>query len=80
MRTKIRKWGNSLAVRIPKSIAEDVRISQNVEVELQVKSGKIILLPVLPRRYRLEELLEAIRPEHLHREVDAGSPVGREIW
>ncbi|NOY22686.1 MAG: AbrB/MazE/SpoVT family DNA-binding domain-containing protein [Acidobacteria bacterium] len=80
MRTKIKKWGNSLAVRIPKSVAEDVRISQNVEVELQVRRGKIILLPIRPGQYDLEELLEAIKPEHLHKELDTGSPVGREVW
>ena len=80
MLTKVKKWGNSLAIRIPKSIAESVEIELGEAVNLQIEDGKIVLSPVKKPLYSLESLLENVREEQLHSEVDSGEPVGREIW
>ena len=57
MRAKIQKWGNSLAVRIPKALAELVELSDGREVELSVVDGKMIVQPARKRRYTLDELV-----------------------
>lgn len=80
MRVEIQKWGNSLAVRIPKAIAVESKISQGSEVELTLEKGRVVLNPVKPPEYRLEELLAGVSKDNLHEEVDTGEAVGREIW
>lgn len=79
MQTRIAKWGDSLAVRIPKAFASEAQLEEGMEVELSVEDGRIILGPVRPK-YSLEELLEGITPENLHPETDWGPPVGKEVW
>lgn len=76
----IKKWGNSLAVRIPKKIAELSDIHQNSKVQVEVEDKKLILKPVKGRKLKLEDLLLKITPKNLHSEVDTGSPRGREVW
>lgn len=77
--TTIQKWGNSLAVRIPKDIAERIKIQQGSEVNLVEKEGKIILMPKKPQiKYSLDDLLAQCKPENRHEEVDFGVE-GREL-
>ena len=79
MRTKVAKWGNSLAVRIPAALAEDVGLSSGDELELDVVDGRLVASP--HRRVpTLEEMLANITPENLHGEFDWGPPVGKEVW
>lgn len=76
-----RKWGNSLAIRIPKEAAEQIGIEQGSEMELKVlnNEGIITLKPKkLRKKYSLEELLSQITPENRHDEVDFGVK-GREL-
>jgi antitoxin MazE len=80
MQTKIQKWGNSLALRIPRSFALDARLKQDSVVEISLVDGKLVIKPVVPEAYRLDKLIARIKPENIHREVDAGKPVGKEIW
>ena len=80
MRTKIQKWGNSLALRIPKSFALNVNIKQNELVDLSIDRGKIIITPIAQKEYSLEELLEGVSENNLHSEFDTGAPAGKEIW
>lgn len=81
MTTTIRKWGNSLAVRIPRALAEEIHVTEESEVEVKVKAGALVIA-LLPRRqsgrYRLDQLLSGITPQNLHHEADLGAPVGRE--
>jgi antitoxin MazE len=79
MRTEIAKWGNSLAVRLPKSIAADMGLSEGVPVELSIDAGKLVVAPARPK-YRLADLLAQIIPENRHDEVDWGAPKGTEEW
>jgi antitoxin MazE len=78
MKTKIQKWGNSLAVRVPKGIAEKAELSVEDEIDMEVQSGKVVLLPRRKPKYRLKDLVEAITDNNLHEAVDTGDPVGRE--
>jgi len=80
MRTKIQKWGNSLALRIPKAVAELVEFSDGREVELTVEDGRVIVQPVRKRRYTLEELVAGITDENRHDEIGTGPSVGNEAW
>ncbi len=80
MQTKIKKWGNSLAVRIPKSFASNANLRQDELVELSIDRERIVITPVVEKEYSLDELLEGVTESNIHREIDFGEPVGKEIW
>jgi antitoxin MazE len=80
MKARVQKWGNSLAVRIPKSFAGEASIRHDSLVEMSVEDGKIILLPVVEPKLSLAQLLEGVTEENRHQEVDTGSAVGGEAW
>jgi antitoxin MazE len=77
MEATITKWGNSLAIRIPITIAQDLKVNEGSKVELKMKEGKLI---IERPHYSLEELLSLITPENLHGEIDTGDFVGKEEW
>jgi antitoxin MazE len=79
MTTQVGKWGNSLAVRIPGTYAKELDLHEGVELEVTRVDGGL-LLRLCRRNYTLAELLDGIKPEHLHGETDWGPPVGREAW
>jgi antitoxin MazE len=80
MKVQIQKWGNSLALRIPKSFAVESKIKQGSTVEVSLESGKIVVFPVAEPEFSLDELLAEITPENLHGEFETGSSVGKEAW
>ncbi len=80
MSTKIRKWGNSLGLRIPKAIAEQVGVYEGAEVDFEVEGERLIIHPKASPRYDLEALLAAVTDENLQGEVDTGPALGREAW
>jgi antitoxin MazE len=80
MKTRIRKWGNSLAVRIPKGVADQAGIFENGPVELSFADGNLVVRPIAPPSPTLEELVRGITPENLHGEWNTGTAVGKEIW
>jgi antitoxin MazE len=80
MQTKIKKWGNSLALRIPKSFALDANLRQNELVDISIDKEKIIITPIGKKEYSLDELLEGVSEDNLHGEFDTGVPVGKESW
>lgn len=79
MRRRITRWGNSLAVRIPKALAEQTSIREGSEVELSVADGTLTIRP-RARVYSLDELLAQVTPENRHEETDWGEPRGKEVW
>jgi antitoxin MazE len=79
MKVKLAKWGNSLAVRIPATIATDVSLKAGSTFEVTVAHGALHLRP-LELEPCLDELLSAITPNNLHGEIDFGTPVGKEAW
>ena len=80
MKVQVQKWGNSLALRIPKSFAVESNIGQGSTVEVSLENGRIIVFPVAEPEFSLDEMLEQITPENLHGEVDTGNSIGRESW
>ena len=79
MRVHMQKWGNSLALRIPKSFAQESKIDQGSVVDVSLENGKIVVQPAAEHEYTLEELLAGITKKNLHGEVDFGPPVGKEV-
>ena len=80
MRAKVQKWGNSLALRIPKAVAELVGLTEGREVELVVKDARLIVKTTFQHRYTLEELVAQITDENRHEEIETGPSVGNEAW
>ena len=80
MKTRVQKWGNSLALRIPKSLAAETGLAEDAEVELSQVKGKLVVTPIDTPRYTLDELVSRITDENRHGEVDFGPPVGGEAW
>ena len=80
MKTRVQKWGNSLALRIPKSFAIEVGLEQNAPVEVSLVDRKLIITPVSEPSFSLEDLLAQVSEHNLHREVNTGPAVGNEAW
>ncbi len=79
METTIKKWGNSLAIRIPKVIAEELNLKNNTKVELHSDNGSLVIRSV-EIQYTLDDLLNEVTDQNLHKETDTGKAVGREEW
>ena len=80
MHVRVQKWGNSLAVRIPKPLAEDAEVKEGTVLNLAVSEGKVVATPVEKRKQSLRQLLAKVTRRNLHAEMDFGASVGREIW
>jgi antitoxin MazE len=80
MRLKVRKWGNSLAIRIPKDIASLSGIHLNTCIEVETGDKYLVLRPVGEHQPTLSDLIEKITPLNLHNEISSGEPQGNEIW
>ncbi len=80
MKAQIQKWGNSLAVRIPKSFADEVGLAAETVIELTIHEGQLLLTPVQPATYSLDDLLAKITDANRHDEVDSSAAIGNEVW
>jgi antitoxin MazE len=78
MLAKTLKWGNSLALRIPKPLARECGIEENTPVDIRIEQNALIIMPAR-KKYSLEELLAGVTQENIHAEVSPGRPVGREL-
>lgn len=79
MQTKVQKWGNSLAIRLPQTLAREMGLSNQSIVELSWKDDQVILRPV-KSSFTLEQLVAGITDDNLHGEVNTGVSVGKESW
>jgi antitoxin MazE len=80
MKTRVQKWGNSLALRIPKAFADDAGLRENARVELTLSDGKLVVKALTEEPITLSELLKGVTDDNLHGEWDTGPAVGKEIW
>ena len=80
MRSKVQRWGNSLALRIPKSFAIEAGLDKDTPVEISLSKGRLVISKAIREGYSLDELLKRVTSENIHREVDYGGPVGDEVW
>lgn len=78
MRAKIQKWGNSLAVRIPKTAADKVGLKEQDAIEVAVEGDRVVILPVSKKEYSLKDLLKGVTKKNMHGEEDFGFSVGGE--
>ena len=78
MELKIQKWGNSLAIRIPKSYAKDIHIEQGSVINISKEKDTIIIKPK-HKKENLKELLAKINKKNIHEEIDTGDSMGNEI-
>lgn len=80
MKTQLAKWGNSMAVRIPKAIAEAARLRPGDHLEMAVEDSGALRIRKKKGKQTLSQLISGITPENLHRESDWGAPAGKELW
>ena len=80
MKTRVQKWGNSLAVRIPKSFAAEAGLHADAAVELSLVGGTLVVQAVKPQPLTLDELLRGVTDENCPGEWDTGPAVGKEVW
>ncbi len=78
--SNVKKWGNSLAVRIPTAVAQDLGLSENSSVRIISDGAVATIKPERPKKVTLNELVNSITPQNRHNAVDWGKPVGKEIW
>ena len=67
MRIRIQKWGNSLALRIPKVFAAEARLEQDKLVEVSLVEGKLLIAPAVEPPVTLDQLLAGVTEQNLHR-------------
>ena len=75
--SRIARWGSSLAVRIPKPLAEEWGVHAGSAIEMTTDGQRLTLTK---RAYDLDEMLSRVTPENLHSEWDTGSVRGKEVW
>jgi antitoxin MazE len=79
MSAAVARWGNSLAIRLPRGIAEDAHLSEGTPVMFTTEDGRLIVESTRPR-YELADLLAKMQPDHPRSEFDWGTPLGQEVW
>ena len=79
MKAVVHKWGNSLAIRIPRNISSDANVTEGSCVYVTVENGSIVLTPSIKDK-SLEELLKRVDGNNIHSEVSTGNNTGGEIW
>lgn len=79
MVTTIQRWGNSLAIRIPKAFAAQAQLDENSDVEISIEGNRIVVSPAR-REWTLHELVKSIKPSNTHGEITWGDRSGEEVW
>jgi antitoxin MazE len=80
MRVQVAKWGNSLAVRIPAAHAKELGLSANVQAELSIENGKLVLAPLAgDSGFGLDQLIAQITDDNRHDEIGTGPATGQEF-
>ncbi|HNT33427.1 MAG TPA: AbrB/MazE/SpoVT family DNA-binding domain-containing protein [bacterium] len=80
METRVQKWGNSLALRIPKPFATEAGIEANSSVDVTLRGGKLIITPNAESEVSLSQLLARVNERNRHSEIDSGPAAGSEVW
>ena len=79
MITTIQRWGNSLAVRIPKAFAAQADMTEHAQVQIGIENDAIVIRPA-PPAWKLEDMLARVTASNRHSEVEWGDRVGKESW
>ena len=78
--TRVSKWGNSLAIRIPRGIVREGRFAEGDRLTIDLATDGSIVLRSNRRKYELRQLVSQITTRNRHAETDWGMPAGRESW
>jgi antitoxin MazE len=78
MEAVVKKWGNSLGIRIPNSIARELSLKDGSYVDINDRGKEIIIKPI--KKNKLSEIIKKINEQNLHEEIETGGPAGKEIW
>lgn len=78
MKTHFQKWGNSLAVRIPKSFAAEMGLGNNAPVEMSLEDGKLVIRPDRDKAWDLDSLLAEVTDENIPSEWETERPAEEE--
>ena len=78
MITRVHKWGNSLALRIPKAFAQEAQLENDSEVEVLLEDGQLLIRLLVPNKSELNQLLSGVTADNLHGETETGGAVGKE--
>lgn len=79
MQTSIAKWGNSLALRLPRHIVAEAKLKEGSTVTIEIKDDALLITPVR-KKYKLGDLLAKMKTSRRHVETDWGEPRGEEAW
>jgi len=80
MRTVLQKWGNSLALRIPRAYAHEIAIAEGQPVDVRVTRGRLVIVPIVGTTYKLSDLVAGITRKNRHAEIETQGPQGSEVW
>ena len=80
MKSVVKKWGNSAAVRIPASVMAAIPLNLDETVDVREEAGRIVIEPVRKKAYDINALVRGITKKNLHEAVDFGEAVGNEAW
>ena len=80
MKTVVKKWGNSAAIRIPAAVIQAMQLDLDELVDVREEAGRIVIEPVRKKSYDLNALLKGITAKNLHKPADFGLPLGKEVW
>ncbi len=80
LKVKAQKWGNSLGMRIPKIIAEELNLTDGTTLELEVDGEKLIVYQPKKNKFKLQDLLSSVTPKNIHNETETDDSVGEEVW
>ena len=78
MQAQIQRTNNTFIITLPEGIANQIALTEGMDVEIQIIEGKLVITPTAPQ-YHLDDLLAAITPDNLHSEIDTGNASGNEI-
>jgi antitoxin MazE len=80
MRTRTTRWGNSIALRVPKAFAEELGLHHGAPVEMTIEAGRLVVRRIPEEPVTLEALLAKVTDDTVHSELASSGPVGTEIW
>ncbi len=80
MSVTLHKWGNSVGLRIPKPLLEQLGLGEGAEVDVKVEGDRLVIERHRPTRLTLQDVLKGFTPDNQPGEVDWGPPVGKEVW
>jgi antitoxin MazE len=80
MKTTVQKWGNSYAMRIPKSFIKEMGLKYRTDVELTLEDGKLVIQPIKQEKVTLDDLLAQVTKKNLHGAEETGASMGNEAW